>query len=256
MTITMEDSGIRTLKEIGRFLKSTASLEFSGVSRDEKYAWVEGTIKRFKYFSLSKKDKGIVRQYMRHISGFSRAQTTRLISRALKEGRLKPADGLGLRVRTKDTPADLYLLARTDNAHERLSGPATRRIFERQYAAGDKGFERLRTISSSHIYNLRKSRSYRLRAETFSKTRSVSVNIGIRRRPEPMGKPGHVRVDSVHQGDKNKEKGVYHINLVDEVLQWELVICVERISEAYLLPALEEALESFPFIILGFHSDN
>ena len=95
-----------------------------------------------------------------------------------------------------------------------------------------------------------------MRAKTFSKTQAASADIGIRRRPESQGLAGHVRVDSVHQGDKDKEKGVYHINLVDEVLQWEIVLCVEKISEAYLLPMLEEALLSFPFIILGFHSDN
>jgi len=31
---------------------------------------------------------------------------------------------------------------------------------------------------------------------------------------------------------------------------------VEKISERYLLPALEELLEAFPFQVLGFHSDN
>ena len=30
----------------------------------------------------------------------------------------------------------------------------------------------------------------------------------------------------------------------------------EKISEAYLVPVLEEMLEAFPFVILGIHSDN
>ena len=64
-------------------------------------------------------------------------------------------------------------------------------------------------------------------------------------------------MDTVHQGDTaDGGKGVYHINLVDEVTQWEVVVCVERISEFYLVPALEAAFELFPFILLGFHSDN
>ena len=60
----------------------------------------------------------------------------------------------------------------------------------------------------------------------------------------------------MHQGDKDKEKGVYHINLVDEVTQWEIIGCVEGISEYFLLPLLLELLDYFPFVILGFHSDN
>jgi len=46
------------------------------------------------------------------------------------------------------------------------------------------------------------------------------------------------------------------LNLVDEVTQWEIVVCVEGISEYFLIPALEKALTEFPFKILNFHSDN
>ena len=60
----------------------------------------------------------------------------------------------------------------------------------------------------------------------------------------------------MHQGDLDKEKGVYHINLVDEVTQWEIVGAAEKISEQYLQPVLRGALEQFPFRIKGFHSDN
>lgn len=79
---------------------------------------------------------------------------------------------------------------------------------------------------------------------------------GERAQPEPNGRPGHIRVDTVHQGDLNGTKGVYHINAVDEVTQWEIVVSVEGISEACLVPALESLLNQFPFPILGFHSDN
>lgn len=46
------------------------------------------------------------------------------------------------------------------------------------------------------------------------------------------------------------------MNLVDEVTQWEIVLAVEEISERFLMPVLEEALEFFPFEIKNFHSDN
>ena len=90
----------------------------------------------------------------------------------------------------------------------------------------------------------------------FTKTKPVVSKIGERAKPEPKGQPGHIRIDTVHQGDLNGQKGVYHINAVDEIAQWEIVASVERISEAYLVPVLEIMLAGFPFIIRGFHSDN
>ena len=68
--------------------------------------------------------------------------------------------------------------------------------------------------------------------------------------------PGYLRVKSVHQGDQDRVKGVYHINAVDCVTQYEGVATCERIREAFLIPVLETLLQSFPFAILGFHSDN
>jgi hypothetical protein len=90
----------------------------------------------------------------------------------------------------------------------------------------------------------------------FTKTRPTPIGIGERRKPEPGGRAGYLRVDTVHQGDLDGVKGVYHINLVDEITQWEIVGAVERISESYLKPLLERLLKQFPFRILGFHSDN
>ncbi|OYV83015.1 MAG: hypothetical protein B7Z73_16570, partial [Planctomycetia bacterium 21-64-5] len=110
--------------------------------------------------------------------------------------------------------------------------------------------------SVSHLYNLKKTRVYASKSLFYTKTNPVQRDIGIRRKPEPFGKPGYIRVDSVHQGDLDKEKGVYHINLVDEVTQTEYVGCVEGISEYFLLPLLDELLRMFPLHVIEFHSDN
>ena len=253
----MDDTNITTLDHLRSVLASSSKLIFKGRSRAEKYAWLQSVLKRFDYFNLQKKSKGLVKSYLERMSGFSRAQVTRLIERSLLEGEIKPKASHRNCFPPKYTRKDKELLAQTDNAHGRLSGPATRKILQRAYTVyGDKSFERLGTISSSHIYNLRKSRSYRQGAQTMSETRSVSRAIEIRRRPEPQGRPGYIRVDTVHQGDLDGKKGVYHVNLVDAVFQWEIVVCVEAISAAYLEPVLEEALLAFPFRILGFHSDN
>ena len=90
----------------------------------------------------------------------------------------------------------------------------------------------------------------------YTKTKPAVSRIGERAKPDPKEQPGYIRVDTVHQGDLNTQKGVYHINTVDEVTQWEIVASVERISEAYLVPVLEIMLPQFPFVIRGFHSDN
>lgn len=88
------------------------------------------------------------------------------------------------------------------------------------------------------------------------KTRPRVSKIGERRKPQPNGHPGYIRIDTVHQGDLDQHKGVYHINAVDEVTQFEVVCGVEKISERYLIPALEQLLQTFPFTVRGFHSDN
>jgi hypothetical protein len=108
----------------------------------------------------------------------------------------------------------------------------------------------------AHLYNLRASARYRNQAAVFEPTRATSIAIGERRRPDPHGRPGYLRVDTVHQGDCEGSKGVYHINAVDTVTQWQVVGCTSKISETYLLPVLEAVLAQFPFTILGFHVDN
>ncbi|MBK9442621.1 MAG: DDE-type integrase/transposase/recombinase [Comamonadaceae bacterium] len=80
--------------------------------------------------------------------------------------------------------------------------------------------------------------------------------IGVRKVPRPNARAGWVRIDSVHQGDLDAVKGVYHITCVDAVSQWQVQACVQGLSEAYLLPVLAFILSQFPFVIKGFHSDN
>ena len=257
MTVTMDDTQITTLEQIKQVLKSAQAIAFKGVRREQIYRWLESVLKRFKYFELNRKGKGLVRAYLHRLSGLSHAQLTRLLLKYLLEGAIRPTRARRNRFPVKYTVADKKLLALSDNAHARMSGPATKRILEREYAIyGDKRFARLQGISVAHIYRFRKSRVYREHEQTFTKTRRVCVAIGLRRKPDPQGRPGYIRVDTVHQGDLDGEKGVYHVNLVCAVTQWEIVVCVEAISEAHLEPALAAALLAFPFVILGFHSDN
>jgi hypothetical protein len=108
----------------------------------------------------------------------------------------------------------------------------------------------------AQIYRFRNSEGYRKRNASYQPTRPTAIPIGERRKPRPEGRPGYVRIDTVHQGDQDGHKGLYHINAVDEVTQWEIVAATPQISERWLIPVLEQMLEQMPFVIRGFHSDN
>jgi transposase InsO family protein len=158
---------------------------------------------------------------------------------------------------TRYTASDMDRLAYVDKAHGNLSGPATKRILERECCEyGQAAYQRLSAISVAHLYRLRNSAAYRKRNTSYQPTRPTPVAIGQRRKPQPHGSPGYLRIDTVHQGDQDGRKGLYHINAVDQVTQWEIVAATPQISELWLLPVLGALLGQFPFVIRGFHSDN
>jgi len=257
MTINMNDSHIVSLTQITEFLKLQNDIEFKSVSRKEKYQWIEEVLLRFKYFGLRKGDKSIVKKYIEQMAGVSDSQLTRLIAKKKKAGRIVANTTKHHTFQKIYAPADTALLIKTDNVHSRLSGPATRTILQREYNVFRKTeYKNISKVSASHIYNLRSTNQYKSHALTIKKTNPVKVDIGKRQKPQPQGRPGYLRVDSVHQGDLDKEKGVYHVNITDEVLQWEVVGCAEKISEHYLLPLLEGLILQFPYTIINFHSDN
>ena len=246
-----------SLEQIRAFLEGSEEVEFAARNQEELYEWVERILRERRYADMGKSGKGLVRRYLAKMTGHSRAQVARLIRQFVDTGAVKVRRGKGRRFATRYSGADIELLATVDEAHESLSGPATQKILYREfYEFADARYERLANLSVAHIYNLRKRRQYRERRMNFAKTRPVQVSIGERRRPEPEGRAGYLRIDTVHQGDLDGVKGVYHINAVDEVTQWQVVGATEKISEAWLRPVLEAILEQFPFQIRGFHSDN
>lgn len=255
----MDDSKLLDLNQIRLFLEGSYNIEFLPIAKEDRYEFIRNTLIRLKYLSCNRKDKGIIIRYLKKMTTYSRQQVTRLIKKYRLTGFVKRS-----RVNQKQSgfkrkylPKDMMLLVKTDEAHETLSGPATKKLLERAYCVFDqKEYQNIANISVAHIYNLRHSDFYTRQRRSFDKTKPVRVAIGERRKPAPTGKPGFLRVDTVHQGDLDKEKGVYHINAVDEITQFELVFAVEKISERFLTPILEMLLNSFPFKILNFHSDN
>jgi len=257
MTIAMNDSRVDTIQNIATFLNNTDSFVFKAFSKREAYAWIEQTLIKFRYYRQDKPEKSLVQAYLKKVTGYSRSQIKRLVARQLKTGKVELQPYRRHRFATKYTNAEIILLAQTDALHDFPNGQALKRILERMdQKYGDKSFANLSQISAQHIYNLRRSLIYKKLNKRYEKTKPVVINIGKREKPEPNGRPGYLRVDTVHQGDQDGVKGVYHINIIDEVTQFQFVAAVEKISEDYLLPILKQLLEQFPFIIRQFHSDN
>ena len=258
MVLHLDLDAHKTRQDILGFLAGTAPGSVLIPDRKQAYEHIGRVLRRFSYWRLSKPDKGLLLRYLRRTTGLSRAQVTRLVRRYLAAGELGDGRrGAGQRFRHKYRPEDIALLAETDELHGALSGPATLAIFQRAWEVfGDERFRRLAGLSNGHLYNLRRSPGYVRRMGHKDPTRAAQVTIAERRRPRPQGLPGYLRVDSVHQGDLDQVKGVYHINMVDEVTQFQFVGSVEKIAESFLLPVLEDLLAAFPFRIRGFHSDN
>lgn len=258
MKISMMDSRLDNFTKLKGFLTGAENISFDGGKKKEKYVFIKDTLNKFNFRKLKKSERGLVREYIQKITGYSSTQTTRLV-KAYLIGRLVFKRYKRHVFPTRYAPSDIALLCKTDNFHSRLNGATTKKILFREYQTFKKEeYKIISGISVAHIYNLRQTRFYGTHTLTLAKTQAVQRNIGERRKPTPNGKPGYIRVDTVHQGDDsdNDEKGVYHINSVDEITQWEIVASVEKISEAYLEPVLILMLEQYPFVIIEFHADN
>ncbi len=238
MVIDMNESQVRTLEQVRQVVAGTQAMEFHRAEDDEgRYAWIESVLGRLGYRQLSRLERGPVLAYLQHLSGYSLAQITRLVSRWVGGKRLvkqyrAPEHAFARRY----TAADVALLAQVDQAMDTLSGPATACVLRRQRDVfGDVRFERLAELSVGHLYNLRASAPYRNHRVVLTKTRPTkAVTIGVRKAPAPEGRPGFIRIDSVHQGDWDGTKGVYHINAVDCVTQWEVVVVRKLFGYAHI----------------------
>ena len=218
MIVTLDTHRLQTLDQVREFLDGSREIDLRPQTRADAYAFVVKTVQRFEYALRAKADKGLLHRFLAKATGLSRAQITRLLHRY------------------------------------RTTGELCARAW---HLFGDCRFQRLAAISNGHLYNLRHSTTYQRRRGTVPlPTRPVHIAIGERRRPQPLGQPGYIRVDTVHQGDLDGIKGLYHLNLVDEVTQFQFIGSVEHIHASCLAPVLEALLRAFPFTLHGFHADN
>jgi hypothetical protein len=249
MKVTMDDSRITSIAQFKEFLKASQGMDVSleDASIEEKYKFIDVTVDRLHYHALKKKEKKTVINYLRKITGYKHTQLFRLIKRADK-GKLQRFIYRRTHSHRIYTSRDIKLLEKTDELHVRLSDMATKEIMRREYELfGHREFQTIAGISHSNIDNLRHSLIYKNSWVNHTKARLVPI--GITMKPDNLNRPGSIRVDTVHQND------VYHINSVDEITQWEIVVCVPQICEACMIPALEDMIAQYPFIIFNFHSD-
>lgn len=249
MKVTMNDSRITTINQLRAFLKGNQGVDLSirDASIEQKYELIRKTVKRFKYWKLKRKEKRLVLVYLKKLTGYRKTHLVTLITRAL-HGKLKHKIYQRTKTRRIYETSDIKLLEQTDELHLRLSERATKKILEREHQIFKQNdYQTISKISHSHITNLRHHPVYQTSWVNHTKARLISI--GETMPPQNNDKPGSIRVDTVHQRD------VYHINSVDEITQWEIVVCVPQISELFMIPALETMLAQYPFRIFNFHSD-
>ena len=259
MKINMNHLPTGSICQMEEFLKSNSEITMEITADKEKYEFVSAVLLKIRYKKLKRPEKRIVQKYLKFLTGYSKGHIKTLIS-SWKKGLLyfNPMRNRN-KFPVKYFASDIARLIDTDVAHGCLNGKTTKGIMQREFSVfGKVEFENISHISISQIYNIRKTN---LQYESspalfFRHTQSTSADIGIRRKPMPFGNPGYLRVDTVHQGDLNGIKGVYHINIIDEITQYEMIATVEGISYQFLTPVLQELLNLFPFKVYEFHSDN
>lgn len=242
----MDTPSFNTIKQLNSIKNQDLRVIYT--NKKDKYDWIKGFLDKIRYKKLIKSEKKTIISFLNQVLPDESSHIYHLISKYLR-GKLYAKEYLKKNPHYRYTIYDIKLLSEVDIAHKRLNNKATKRIIWRQYSKyGDKRFENLKNISPAHINNLRHRRTYDCKYK--NGTKSVQSQIGERIKPEPNGNPGYLRIDTVHQRD------VYYINAIDEVTQWEIVACVKAFSELFMQPILEMMIESFPFKIVNFHSDN
>ena len=258
MRMIMNIEKLTSLEILKNFNEEKAPyLLLSDAGKQEKYQFIQKILIKFNYITCNKASKGIIISFLMITTQYSRQQLARLIVQYKKTGVIKHKPARHNGFAKKYSKEDIKRLAEVDLAHEKPCGHASKKLCERAYHLfHDERYKNIANLSISHLYNLRATKQYQRHHRHFEKTKPKKANIGERRKPQANGKPGYIRIDTVHQGDLNKQKGIYHINAVDEVTQFEIVLSVQKISEHYLIPIVEEILHCFPFKVIGFHSDN
>ena len=79
MTINMIDDSVVSMAQLKELVKLGNSATFIRNNQTEAYRWINLTLGKFRYFRESKKNRGIIKQYIRSMTGYSDPQVDRLI---------------------------------------------------------------------------------------------------------------------------------------------------------------------------------
>src|SRR3989338_6062833 len=186
MHLTMDDSHITTVEQLSSITGGLQSVELKFNNKQEMYTWIEKKLTLFRYHSrkITRKAQGAVLSYLVALTGLSRVQFKRLAAQKKETGHIKRTLGTTNRFPRFYGAGDIALLVKVDNAHERLAGPATKAILEREYRVfGNLEYERIKEISVAHLYRLRGTRQYTSHSLTLTKTKPTKVMIGKRKKP-------------------------------------------------------------------------
>jgi hypothetical protein len=241
----MEVSHLVSIIELKAFFMQYPLPEIFLKIGTDKYLWIRQQLRCFKYLSLCKKDKSIVIKFISLSTKYTKEYCLLVISK-IRKGILEHKKYIRGQSHKIYSDKDVALLSETDILHKRLNAESTKKILLKEAEIHEK-YKNIANVSASHINNLRKRHAYK--GLYLNGTKANVVMIGTTCKPENNGMPGSIRVDTVHQRD------VYYVNFVDEITQWQIVICVEAISERFLEPLLEKVLGLFPFTVFNFHSD-
>ena len=247
MDVSMDINHVESLDQLKSFVGGSRRFVLKAKTIEDRYEIIERLVDKFDYPRLSRKEKHVVLVVLKIFTGYKKSQLHQLIELCLA-GKLSRKKYVRINIHRTYTGHDIELLEKTDELHYRLSAAATHEIMRRQYEMfGKKEYENISHISFSHINNLRESDRYK--AKYLHHTQARQISIGETAKPNPNNMPGSIRIDTVSQSD------VFYINSIDEVTQWEVVVCVPQITEYYLLPALQSLIDQYPFKIFNFHSD-
>ena len=150
--ITSMRDGELSLEQIQAFLEASQEVHLEGKQRREVYEWITRTLRRQDYRKEDKKLRTCYGVLWARWTGLSRAQVMRLVGRYIEHSEVKEARTRRHYFPSRFTRGDIDLLAKVDEAHETISGPATKRILEREFQQYKHAeYERLASISAAHI---------------------------------------------------------------------------------------------------------
>ncbi|AWP23981.1 hypothetical protein C4901_12125 [Acidiferrobacter sp. SPIII_3] len=115
MQTLMNLDNLTSIDQLADFLSGTQTVAFSVLSSPAaRYEWVQKTLVRFRYPTLSRADQGVVIRVLVKVSGYSRQQITRLIAQYRTSGAVRRRQRTVAGFTPKYSPADIGLLAAMD----------------------------------------------------------------------------------------------------------------------------------------------